>query len=292
MQLWPHGCLRDAYEAGSPLGSIHNRCLPAGVPATRSRIFLLIEYPHTTLSPVAPRRLSTRAKLQTHSPYSPDYIVIHLHPPRPESFSPSRRPVVYTVSHAYPYGLICALIGTLPTACSCRCLRTCKLQSSTAQSRLSCRLALPCSLPQLCACPQLACVALCCVHTACCRRSPHGFGRSSSPRCPPRVFLQPSWYSPHFSPPAIFQKFPCPFLTLFSPKPLARISLPPSHLTLWPSALPCPVLFLPSYDSHSPAPRPQHPRLSGGSTPPAFCLGIHSQSAAILLACTMMQPSV
>jgi hypothetical protein len=105
----------------------------------------------------------------------------------------------------------------------------------------------------------------------------------------PPVFLQPSWYSPHFSPPAISHKFPCP---LFSPKPLARISLPPSHLTLGPSALPCPVLFLPSYDSHSPAPRPQHPRLSGGSTPPAFCLGIHSQSAAILLACTMMQPSL
>ena len=39
-----------------------------------SNIFLLIEYPHTTLSPVTPRRLSTRAKLQTLSILSGIYI--------------------------------------------------------------------------------------------------------------------------------------------------------------------------------------------------------------------------
>ena len=79
VQLWPHGCLRDAYEARSPLSSEKDPKVSLKSPSrfTRksvSNIFLLIEYPHTTLSPVAPRRLSTRAKLQTLSILSGIYI--------------------------------------------------------------------------------------------------------------------------------------------------------------------------------------------------------------------------
>ena len=45
VQLWPHGCLRDAYEARSPLSSrekpkrVPLSNLPAGLPASRSPIY-------------------------------------------------------------------------------------------------------------------------------------------------------------------------------------------------------------------------------------------------------------
>ena len=46
VQLWPHGCLRDAYEARSPLKSgkrtqkgVPLSYLPAGLPASRSPIY-------------------------------------------------------------------------------------------------------------------------------------------------------------------------------------------------------------------------------------------------------------
>jgi hypothetical protein len=85
-QLWLRSCLRHPYEARSPLGfplsnplfpslslernkkkTVKNRELPAGLPASRFRIFLLIEYPYTTLSSRAGRRLSTHAHLSEYS---------------------------------------------------------------------------------------------------------------------------------------------------------------------------------------------------------------------------------
>ena len=44
-----------------------NQAIPAGLPASRFRIFLLIEYPYTTLSSRAGRRLSTHAHLSEFS---------------------------------------------------------------------------------------------------------------------------------------------------------------------------------------------------------------------------------
>ena len=130
------------------------------------------------------------------------------------------------------------------------------------------RHALPCSLPPVCAWHNVACDTPPCVYTAKCCRSIPGF-----PRCPPSVFPQPSGTCPLFPPHC---NFPLP--TLFSPKLLARISLPPSGpspprpLALCPtlsSSCPPPCVY-PLLCDHSPSPaaRPQHPRLSGASPHP------------------------
>lgn len=58
------------------------RKLPAGLPASRFRIFLLIEYPYTTLSSRAGRRLSTHAQLSEYI-LSPRYC--NRPEPRPTS---------------------------------------------------------------------------------------------------------------------------------------------------------------------------------------------------------------
>ena len=109
------------------------------------------------------------------------------------------------------------------------------------------------------------------------------------PPCSPPCSFSPLVLSPSFPTPAI--SLP----TLFSPKLLARISLPPPHLVLWPSALPCPLpaLLTSLYVSlalqslplaHCPSPTP---RLSGASPPPVFGLGIHRPPATsfFLLTC-------
>ncbi len=49
--------------------------LPAGLPASRFRIFLLIEYPYTTLSSRAGRRLSTHAHLSEFLFLIPDAAI-------------------------------------------------------------------------------------------------------------------------------------------------------------------------------------------------------------------------
>ena len=115
VQLWPHGCLRDAYEARSPLSS-RNR----NPKESLSRISQPV-YPQVGLQYISTHRVSTYDPLarRSHavsrlapssrlSPYSPAYIYRdpHAHP------TPVAGPVVSTVSHAYPYGLICAAIGT------------------------------------------------------------------------------------------------------------------------------------------------------------------------------------
>ena len=63
--LGPHRCLRDSYEARSPLGSGLTPYAPSRF--TRKWVFLYFysQSIHTTLSSVAGRRLSTRAHLQT-----------------------------------------------------------------------------------------------------------------------------------------------------------------------------------------------------------------------------------
>jgi hypothetical protein len=59
-----------------------NQAIPAGLPASRFRIFLLIEYPYTTLSSRAGRRLSTHAHLSEYI-LSPRYC--NRPEPRPTS---------------------------------------------------------------------------------------------------------------------------------------------------------------------------------------------------------------
>jgi hypothetical protein len=64
-QLWLRSCLRHPYEARSPLVSLHTiKCDSNSKPVYPQVgfvIFLLIEYPYTTLSSPAGRRLSTHA---------------------------------------------------------------------------------------------------------------------------------------------------------------------------------------------------------------------------------------
>ena len=90
VQLWPHGCLRDAYEAKSPLSS---RKGPQK--ESLSHISQPV-YPQVGLQYISTHRVSTYDPLarRSHavsrlapssrlSPYSPAHIVIHMHTPRP-----------------------------------------------------------------------------------------------------------------------------------------------------------------------------------------------------------------
>ena len=115
VQLWPHGCLRDAYEARSPLSSRQRN--PKKSPSLNISQPV---YPQVGLQYISTHRVSTYDPLARHSTPSLDsrqapdslhtlrhiYRDPHAHP------TPVAGPVVSTVSHAYPYGLICAAIGT------------------------------------------------------------------------------------------------------------------------------------------------------------------------------------
>ena len=196
VQLWPHGCLRDAYEARSPLSSTRKK-----LEKSPSLNISQPVYPQVGLQYISTHRVSTHDPLarRSHavsrlapssrlSPYSPAYIYRdpHAHP------TPVAGPVVSTVSHAYPYGLICAPIGT-------PCLLTDTLASLRQDNRshASYRLALPCSLPQVCACHSVACATPPCAYAAQCTCPQSCFARHPSPPCPPvfpPVFLHQSWY--------------------------------------------------------------------------------------------------
>ena len=114
VQLWPHGCLRDAYEARSPLSSTRKK-----LEKSPSLNISQPVYPQVGLQYISTHRVSTYDPLarRSHavsrlapssrlSPYSPAYIY------RDPHATPVAGPVVSTVSHAYPYGLISAAIGT------------------------------------------------------------------------------------------------------------------------------------------------------------------------------------
>lgn len=89
VQLWPHGCLRDAYEARSPLSSKKDQ-------KSLSQISQPV-YPQVGLQYISTHRVSTydplarRSTPSLDSRQAPDslhtlrhiYIVIHMHTPRP-----------------------------------------------------------------------------------------------------------------------------------------------------------------------------------------------------------------
>jgi hypothetical protein len=110
-----------------------NRELPAGLPASRFRIFLLIEYPYTTLSSRAGRRLSTHAHL---SEFSLSSQILQSTGTPPHLSGP-----ISCVSHSYPCGLICAAIGSCLLAGLAETSAGCQ---QIAESRVL-QTALPCS---------------------------------------------------------------------------------------------------------------------------------------------------
>ena len=107
--------------------------IPAGLPASRFRIFLLIEYPYTTLSSRAGRRLSTHAHL---SEFSLSSQILQSTGTPPHLSGP-----ISCVSHSYPCGLICAAIGSCLLAGLAQTSAGCQ---QLAESRVL-QTALPCS---------------------------------------------------------------------------------------------------------------------------------------------------
>ena len=92
VQLWPHGCLRDAYEARSPLSSTRKK-----LEKSPSLKISQPVYPQVGLQYISTHRVSTydplarRSTPSLDSRQAPDslhtlrhiYIVIHMHTPRP-----------------------------------------------------------------------------------------------------------------------------------------------------------------------------------------------------------------
>ena len=208
-------------------------------------------------------------------------------PPRPFSCV---RPAVSTVSHAYPYGLICAAIGSprlLTGFCSTN------LRQGTGYTRLAQTRASLFSAPSMC----LAQRSLC--HTTLCL---HGQVLPLDPRfstLPPVRVPSALWYLPPLSPPL---QFP-PANPFFSETSRPNFTSAFRALPTSPSGpLPYPVLFLPSSLCLSlalrslplarcPSPTPT-PLRSLTSPPPAFCLGIHCPPAILLPSGMHMQPSL
>ena len=310
VQLWPHGCLRDAYEARSPLSSRNwvskthkyqspkgsgSLCLfsfsldlPAGLPASRSRY--ISTHRVSTYDPLARRStpsLDSRLAPDFLSILSGIYIVIHMDPPRPFSCV---RPAVSTVSHAYPYGLICAAIGSprlLTGFCSTN------LRQGTGYTRLAQTRASLFSAPSMC----LAQRSLC--HTTLCLHGQVLPLDSRFSTLPPVRVPSALWYLPPLSPPL---QFP-PANPFFSETSRPNFTSAFRALPTSPSGpLPYPVLFLPSSLCLSlalrslplarcPSPTPT-PLRSLTSPPPAFCLGIHCPPAILLPSGMHMQPSL
>ena len=106
--LGPHRCLRDSYEARSPLGSGLTPC-PAGLPASGfsciSTHRVSIRPSHPSLDAVS--RLAPTSRLVSFPSAHRSRPADHAVPGAPSS-----------VSHECPHGLIFATVGTPLTRCS------------------------------------------------------------------------------------------------------------------------------------------------------------------------------